>query len=110
MSHLHVPDGLLPAWIILLGWIATGAILIASARRLRSPSELRHLPLLGVMAALMRTGWRHTLGRLSHLRRPCPPLGRHGFFRTSPCFDLVGELLLELQAYPLTHAFALIFA
>ncbi|MGE5444772.1 MAG: hypothetical protein ACM3SR_09240 [Ignavibacteriales bacterium] len=23
MSHIHLPDGVLPPWLILLGWVAT---------------------------------------------------------------------------------------
>ena len=55
MSHIHIPDGVLPAWIILLGWGLTGVILLLVTRRI-SPADRRRLPLLGVVAALMLVG------------------------------------------------------
>ncbi len=33
MSHLHVPDGLLPIWIVVIGWIISGGILLIITRR-----------------------------------------------------------------------------
>jgi cobalt/nickel transport system permease protein len=56
MSHLHVPDGLLPIWIVILGWIITGAILVVVSRRLTSEDQAHRLALLGVIAALMLIG------------------------------------------------------
>lgn len=56
MSHLHIPDGVLPLWLILAGWLATGAILAFVSWRFRNAETGRYLPLLGVMAALMLVG------------------------------------------------------
>jgi len=56
MSHIHLPDGVLPVWIWASGFIVAilvGAILL----RLTKKDELtRRLPLLGMMAAVMVLG------------------------------------------------------
>ena len=53
MSHLHIPDGILPLWLVLAGWVATLALLAVSARRLDEAEMRRRVPLLGSVAALM---------------------------------------------------------
>ena len=56
MSHIHLPDGVLPVWLWLSGFIV--AILVGSILfRLIKKEELnRRLPLLGMMAAAMALG------------------------------------------------------
>ena len=56
MSHIHIPDGVLPLWLIAAGWVVTLALLFLAARRLSEPEAGRKLPLLGVMAAVMLVG------------------------------------------------------
>jgi cobalt/nickel transport system permease protein len=56
MSHIHIPDGILPLWLVAAGWVITLALLYLSARRLNGPEARRKIPLLGVMAALMLVG------------------------------------------------------
>lgn len=56
MSHIHIPDGVLPLWLVALGWVMTLALLFLSARRLSGPEAQRRIPLLGVVAALMLVG------------------------------------------------------
>jgi cobalt/nickel transport system permease protein len=56
MSHLHIPDGVLPIWLIVAGWLLAGALLAFVSLRTRSLETSRRLPLLGVMAALMLVG------------------------------------------------------
>src|SRR5512137_2827654 len=56
MSHIHIPDGILPLWLVVAGWVVTLALLFISSRRLSGPEAGRKLPLLGVMAALMLVG------------------------------------------------------
>ena len=56
MSHMHIPDGVLPLWLVFLGWGLVGAILVLVVRRLRGGEPGRRLPLLGVMAAAMLVG------------------------------------------------------
>ena len=52
MSHIHIPDGVLPLWIVLLGWAVAAVMVGLSVWRLRGDAS-RRVPLLGVMAALM---------------------------------------------------------
>lgn len=56
MSHIHVPDGVLPLWLVALGWVVTALILVFCVRRVSTDDWTRRLPLLGVMAALMIVG------------------------------------------------------
>ncbi len=54
MSHLHVPDGILPVWLWIAGWLlALGWVaLICMISRKRS-DILRKVPLVAISAALM---------------------------------------------------------
>jgi cobalt/nickel transport system permease protein len=56
MSHIHLPDGVLPVWLWVSGFIV--AILVGTILlRLTKKEELtRRLPLLGMMAAVMVLG------------------------------------------------------
>ena len=56
MSHIHIPDGVLPLWLVAAGWVMTLALLFLIARRLSGPDSGRKIPLLGVVAALMLVG------------------------------------------------------
>jgi cobalt/nickel transport system permease protein len=56
MSHIHLPDGVLPVWIWVSGFIVmvlVGAVLF---RFIRKGQVSRRLPLLGMMAAAMVLG------------------------------------------------------
>jgi cobalt/nickel transport system permease protein len=53
MSHIHIPDGVLPAWLVALGWVAALALVWYAARRARASEIRRKVPLLGVVAALV---------------------------------------------------------
>ena len=55
MSHIHIPDGVLPLWLVAAGWILTALLVGLVALRLRHGAA-RRVPLLGVMAALMLVG------------------------------------------------------
>jgi len=53
MSHIHIPDGVLPLWLWVAGWIAA-LVMVFLAARTASRSEVRRkVPLVGVVAALM---------------------------------------------------------
>ncbi|MDO8915570.1 MAG: energy-coupling factor ABC transporter permease [Coriobacteriia bacterium] len=53
MSHIHIPDGVLPVWLWATGWMAALALVwIASAVAKRTDIR-RKVPLLGVVAALV---------------------------------------------------------
>jgi cobalt/nickel transport system permease protein len=56
MSHIHLPDGVLPVWVWASGFVV--AILVGTILlRLTKKEELaRRLPLLGMMAAVMVLG------------------------------------------------------
>lgn len=53
MSHLHIPDGLLPWWLTLGGWILTLVMLAISLRFGRQFASHRALARVGFVAALM---------------------------------------------------------
>ncbi|MBN2248493.1 MAG: energy-coupling factor ABC transporter permease [Coriobacteriia bacterium] len=53
MSHIHIPDGVLPWWLWLSGWIAATVLIgIAADRATRSGSR-RAVPLIGAVSALV---------------------------------------------------------
>jgi cobalt/nickel transport system permease protein len=56
MSHIHLPDGVLPVWLWVLGFfvaIVVGTILL---RLIKKEELTKRLPLLGMMAAAMVLG------------------------------------------------------
>ncbi len=56
MSHIHIPDGVLPIWIVAAGWVVTALLLALSIRRANSGDVKRKLPLIGIVSALMIAG------------------------------------------------------
>ena len=53
MSHIHIPDGVLPLWLVALGW-AVAAVMVGLSVRQSSQADLgRRVPLLGAVSALM---------------------------------------------------------
>lgn len=53
MSHIHIPDGVMPLWLVLLGWIGAACLLGWATRRLRRQDTRRSVPRAGVIAAVM---------------------------------------------------------
>lgn len=53
MSHLHIPDGVLPAWLWLGGWLVTMAAVGVAGRLAQDADVRRRVPLLAVVSALM---------------------------------------------------------
>jgi cobalt/nickel transport system ATP-binding protein len=53
MSHIHIPDGVLPVWLVALGWLGALALVWYAARRARASDVRRKVPLLGVVSALV---------------------------------------------------------
>jgi cobalt/nickel transport system permease protein len=54
MTHLHIPDGVLPWWLVAVGWLVTlPALWLAGRHIARDPEVRRRLALLGVVSALV---------------------------------------------------------
>jgi cobalt/nickel transport system permease protein len=56
VSHIHIPDGVLPLWLIAVGWIATACLTALAVRKASNQDLRRRVPLIGAMAALMLVG------------------------------------------------------
>jgi cobalt/nickel transport system permease protein len=56
MSHIHLPDGVLPIWLWVSGWIVSVLVWIILLRMTEKKDVSRRLPLLGMMAATMVLG------------------------------------------------------
>lgn len=53
MGHIHIPDGVLPIWLVLLGWLVAIIALSLAVWRVGKTDLRRKVPLLGVASALM---------------------------------------------------------
>jgi cobalt/nickel transport system permease protein len=53
MSHLHIPDGLLPFYLPLLGFIVSGVIIAAALYHLRNQEVNKLVPRLGIVSAFV---------------------------------------------------------
>ncbi len=53
MSHIHVPDGVLPTWLWLTGWALAACALVLASRATRGIDRRREVPLVGAVSALM---------------------------------------------------------
>lgn len=53
MSHIHIPDGILPLWLWVLGYISIGIYFIFGTFYIRKHKKQSKFPLISVMAALM---------------------------------------------------------
>jgi len=56
MSHIHIPDGVFPTWLVFAGWVVTLGILSLCIRRARNARLEQKLPLIGIVSALMIVG------------------------------------------------------
>jgi cobalt/nickel transport system permease protein len=56
MSHIHLPDGVLPVWLWVSGYIVAIVVGVILLRFIRKEELTRRLPLLGMMAAVMVLG------------------------------------------------------
>jgi len=56
MSHLHIPDGVLPLWLWIGGFGVFAVILALAIWRLKGDDAIKKLPFLGAVAALMAIG------------------------------------------------------
>lgn len=53
MTHMHIPDGVLPVWLWLTGFIVMALALGLSLYRVRAMDRKKKIPLLGALAAVM---------------------------------------------------------
>ena len=53
MTHMHIPDFVLPVWLWVSGFVVMAAALWVSLVRLRSMDKKREIPLLGAISAAM---------------------------------------------------------
>ncbi len=53
MSHIHIPDGVLPFWLWASGWAVAIAMVALAARAAGRTDVRRKVPLLGVVSAVM---------------------------------------------------------
>jgi cobalt/nickel transport system permease protein len=56
MTHMHIPDGILPVWLWTLGFLITTLVLTVILFRLRALDTKKNVPLLGALAAAMLVG------------------------------------------------------
>ena len=53
MSHIHLPDGILPAWLWILGYVAVALYLLYFFIYCKKSILNKKIPLVGIFAALM---------------------------------------------------------
>jgi cobalt/nickel transport system permease protein len=53
MVHIEIPDGVLPLWLIALGYVILLPLLYISTRKLEGRDTVRTLPLMAALSAIM---------------------------------------------------------
>ena len=53
MTHMHIPDGILPFWLWMGGYAVLAAVLALCLFRLRGMDRRKKIPLLGALSAVM---------------------------------------------------------
>lgn len=66
MSHLHIPDGVIPLVWLALGYVITAVLLAIALFRVRGGDAASRLPRLGIVAALMLVGMSVEIGFLGY--------------------------------------------
>lgn len=66
MSHIHIPDGVIPAFWAAFGYVATGVILAVALLAIKRADRRALVPRIGVMAALMMAAMSVPLGFLPY--------------------------------------------
>ena len=66
MTHLHIPDGVLPVWLWVAGF-GVALVLVGIASYLHRQDRADRLTLLGALSALMLTTMAVPLGPVGHL-------------------------------------------
>jgi len=66
MSHLHIPDGLLPVWLWLAGMALAMAAVLLSLYMVRGMDLRKKIPLLGMMSAMMLVGMNLEIAAIAY--------------------------------------------
>ncbi len=66
MSHLHIPDGVIPVVWLVAGYALTALILAVALWRVRGEEASRRLPRLGIVAAMMLVGMSVEIGIIGY--------------------------------------------
>lgn len=53
MTHMHIPDGILPVWLWLLGFLIMVLFLAVAMYRIRNSDTKKNIPLVGALSAAM---------------------------------------------------------
>ena len=53
MSHIHIPDGVLPVWLWAIGWAAALVLISIASLRAAKAEARRSVPLVGAVSALV---------------------------------------------------------
>jgi len=53
VTHIHIPDGVLPVWLWATGWLLTLALLALASRFAGRAGSRRAVPLVGAVSALV---------------------------------------------------------
>ena len=53
MTHIHIPDGVLPTWLWAGGWVVALVVVWIASRRAGAAKYRRAVPLLGIVSALV---------------------------------------------------------
>ncbi len=56
MTHMHIPDGILPVWLWVLGFFVMVLFLALALFQIRNMDTKRKIPLLGALSAVMLVG------------------------------------------------------
>jgi cobalt/nickel transport system permease protein len=74
MSHLHIPDGLLPVWLWVGGLLVAGLLLVRASRRARGQSPQK-IAYQGALGGLMLAAMAIPLGPLEYHLTLAGPMG-----------------------------------
>lgn len=56
MTHMHIPDGILPVWLWAAGFLIMALVLGFDLYRLRAMDRKKNIPLIGALSAAMLVG------------------------------------------------------
>jgi zinc transport system substrate-binding protein len=101
MSHTHIPDDVLPIWLVLLSWVATAAILSFRIRRVRDVDLGRRLPILEVVSALMIVGMTLEIVPIGYHISGIIGVFKHSTNTQSAITDRNKKLQVTASFYPL---------